>query len=103
MPGGLPEVTQAVGADTQRYIEAYRKAREETVKLIGANDDFIRKIGEVQAALKALPDRKTVRIDVEAGAALAEIAKVRAALDGLGDKNITIGDNGAMVRELRDI
>ena len=68
MPGGLPEIVQPVGADTDRYIAAYRAAREETVKLIGANDDLIRKIREVQDTIRP------------GGGAAEDIGRVNAAI-----------------------
>jgi len=71
--------------------------------MIKANEGLVDSIAKVTAEIKALPDSKTIKIDVDAGGALAEIAAVKAALDGLGDKHISIGDSGGMLRELRDI
>jgi hypothetical protein len=78
MPGGLPRVEQVFTAETSGYIAG-------VAAMIKANEDLLGSIAKVDAAIKALPDRKTIKLDVDAGGALAEIAALKAALDGLGD------------------
>lgn len=104
MPSGLPSVSQSFDADTSGYIAGI-------AKMIKGNEDLIASIAKVKSeiaglgtALAALPDRR-VKVEVTGiDEALGKVGALRSALDGLGDKHISVGgDNGEMVRHLQDI
>ena len=68
--------------------------------MIEANRGLIASIAEVQAAIGSI-EGKSVKIDVDTGAAIAGIAKVKAGLDGLEDKKIKVDlDTGGALADL---
>src|SRR5690348_17254132 len=79
--------------------------------MIKGNEELVASIAKVKreiaglgTAMAALPDKR-VRVEVTGvDEAIGKVGELRSALDGLGDKHISVGgDNGAMIRELRDI
>ena len=69
--------------------------------MIGQNRDLIKSIGEVKAAMDGLGD-KTVTIDADTSNAIRKIADVKAAMDGLGDKTVTVTVKYLTVGEVPD-
>ena len=104
MPSGLPDVSQSFSAETGGYIAGIQR-------MVAGNQELIASIAKVKSeiaglgtALAALPDKR-VRVEVTGvSEAIGQVEALRSALDGLGDRHVSVGgDNGAMLRELRDI
>src|SRR5215475_266457 len=99
MPSGLPSVEQHFSADASAYIAGIQK-------MIAANKELVGSIAKVSAEIKALPDSKTIKINVDSGGALAEITALKAALNGLGDSRGGGGNFGLFgpggVAQIRD-
>ena len=103
MPRGLQSVVQPFEVDDSKYNFNRMIARH--VEFNAVIDGTIDKIGKLNAALGSLPDAKRISIEVSGvDAAIAKVGALQKALDGLGDKKISVGgDNGEMVRHLQDI
>ena len=106
MPGPLRDVEQRVTMDASGY---HREAVAIVTDNIAIRDSIDKEvlagIREIGTALKSLPDSRRISIEL-AGAdeAIRQVTELKGALDSLGDRKVSIsGDNGLMLRELRDI
>lgn len=104
MPGGLPEVEQRFTADGSGYTAAIAKMISDNQALISSISDAQRQIAALKGEMAGLGDKR-VRVEVTGvDEAIAKVGELRSALDGLGDKTVHVGgDNGEMVRHLKDI
>src|SRR5512146_1078609 len=73
-------------------------------ELVASINDAQRQIGELKTGMGALGDKR-VHVEVTGVAdAIRQVGDLKAALDSLGDKTVHVGgDNGEMVRHLKDI
>ena len=127
MADKLHPVSQSFDADASGYLRAMSEMIGRNIAFgLSVDEDVLAKIGQISGALRGLPDSKTIRVSVDPGQALADIARIDAALGSLGDREVTVrvryegaGDvpaglgaaagigaaatPAAMIRELRDI
>src|SRR5690242_18356852 len=104
MPGGLPEVVQRFSADSSGYSAAIAAMIKNNEGLVRSISDAQRKIKELGGDLGALRDRRIKVEVVGVDEAIGKVAALRKELDGLGDRTVHVGgDNGEMVRHLKDI
>src|SRR5512146_2976017 len=73
-------------------------------ELVASINDAQRQIGELKTGMGALGDKR-VHVEVTGvGDAIRQVGELKAALDSLGDRTVHVGgDNGEMVRHLKDI
>ena len=86
----LPSVEQTFTADTSGYVDAIAEMIAANITLRGDIDTTIAKIGELGAAVSALPDSKVIKVSADTTRALEDIGAVSRALDSLGDREITV-------------
>ena len=104
MPGPLRDVEQRISLDASGYDAGTLKIIQDNKTIITSIGDVQRKIKDLGVDLTALGGDRRIKIDVDTAGAMAKIGELKAALDSLGDRHISIGgDSGEMVRHLKDI